>query len=575
MFTWIQRYFQRHFGIIIVVILAAMAIPLIVVFTPSAGGIGRSGQFAQKRDVFGYNLASVEDQSRLIGDASLSVMLQMGYVALSDEQLQEYALQRAAALHLAGELGLPKSSEAEITTHIKSLPVFLNEEGHFNAQHYAQFRDSLKNDSRIREADVSRVISDDIRADKVRNLLAGPGYVLDSDIVDQLQRVDTTWTLELAQIDYASYAPEVAPTNDQLAKFFGDNTFRYQTPPRLVASYAEFPLSRFLSRVSTSDAELRQVFESMPGRFAKPAAGTTNATGDGSAATSAQALATDAALQAQPAGPEDFELVRDQVEALVLSEKARQLATRAASDLTLALYEAALPNDSSARAALLSAHQVQEKPLAPFSENRGPDELGSLASVTTEAFKLNAEQFYSDAIPVRDGAVVLFWKELLPTYTPLLSEVLEQVRADYIEEQKREKFVELGRRVKTQIEARLEAGDSFATAAASAAANAGVEIKTSALASFSLASPPQDGSFAAFNLLENLEETQVSEMTLSDTQGTLIYAAKRQVPDLTAANPRFGEIREQLAELTSRVGVIRILSDLVEQELRRTEPAAN
>jgi len=568
MFTWIQRYFQRHFGVIIVVILAAMAIPLIVVFTPSAGGIGRGGQFAQKRDVFGYNLASVEDQSRLIGDASLSVMLQMGYVALSDEQLQEYALQRAAALHLAGELGLPKSSEAEITAHIKSLPVFLNEEGHFNATHYAQFRDSLKNDSRIREADVSRVISDDIRADKVRNLLAGPGYVLDSDIVDQLQRVDTTWTLELAQIDYTSYAPEVAPTSDQLAKFFGDNTFRYQTPPRLVASYAEFPISRYLSLVSTNEAELRQVFESMPGRFAKPAANSTGETsenGDGSAAN--------ADPRPSPAGPEDFALVRDQVEALVLSEKARQLATRAASDLTLALYEAALPNDANARAALLSAHQVQEKPLAPFAENRGPDELGNLASVTTEAFKLNADQFYSDAIPVRDGAVVLFWKELLPTYTPLLSEVLERVRADYIEEQKREKFVELGRRVKTQIEARLKSGDTFAAAAASAAASAGVGIKTSALAPFSLATPPQDRSFTAFNLLENLEEAQVSEMTLSDTQGTLIHAAKRQVPDLTAANPRFGEVREQLAELTSRVGVIRILSDLVEQELRRTEPA--
>jgi len=561
MFTWIQRYFQRHFGVIIVVILAAMAIPLIVVFTPSAGGIGRGGQFAQKRDVFGYNLASVEDQSRLIGDASLSVMLQMGYVGLSDEQLQEYALQRAAALHLAEELGLPKSSEAEITAHIKTLPVFLNEDGHFNAQHYAQFRDSLKNDARIREADVSRVIADDVRADKVRNLLAGPGYVLDSDIVDQLQRVDTTWTLELAQLDYTSYTPEIAPTSDQLAKFFGDNTFRYQTPPRLVASYADFPLSRYLPQVSTNEAELRQVFDSMPGRFAKPAVN------DGAADANA--------AQVQPAGPEDFALVRDQVEALVLSEKARQLATRAASDLTLALYEATLPNDPSARAALLATHQVAEKPLAPFAENRGPDELGNLASVTTEAFKLNAEQFYSDAIPVRDGAVVLFWKELLPTYTPLLSEVLERVRADYIEEQKREKFVELGRRVKNQIEARLKAGDSFATAATSAAESAGVAIETSALASFSLANPPQDGSFAAFNLLENLEEAQVSEMTLSDTRGTLIYAAKRQVPDLTAANPRFGEIREQLAALTSHVGVIRILSDLVEQELRRTEPAAN
>ncbi|WP_156469149.1 hypothetical protein [Cephaloticoccus primus] len=562
MFTWIQRYFQKHFGIIIVVILAAMAVPLIVVFTPSAGGIGRGGRFAQKRVVFGYNLASAEDQSRLIGDASLSIMLQMGYVGVNDEQLQQYALQRAAALHLAEQLNLPASTETEIADHIKALPIFRAEDGRFSAKHYAEFRQSLQGGSRLSEAEVSRVIADDIRADKVRNLLAGPGYVLDSDIVDQLQRVDTTWTLQLAHIDYASYAPQIEPTNDELTRFFADNTFRYQTPPRVVASYAHFPASRYQSQVSTSEDELRAVFDSMPSRFAKPKPAAAN---DGD--TQAAAL--------EPAGPGDFALVRSQIEALVLSEKARQLATRAASDLTLALYDAALSNDPSARQSLLATHQVEEKTLAPFTENRGPAELGNLGNVTAEAFRLNAEHFYSDAIPVQDGAVVLFWKELLPTYTPLLSEVLPQVRADYIEEQKREKFVALGRHVKAQIEARLKAGDDFAAASARAASSAGVAIETSTVPTFSLGKPPQEGSFTAFNLLENLEQGQVSDMTLSNARGTFVYAAKREVPDLSAANPRFDEIRQQLSTLTSGVGVVRTLTDLVEQELRRTEPAAN
>ena len=44
---------------------------------------------------------SQEDQARLFGDANLSATLQLGYSGISSEQLQQYALQRAAALYPA------------------------------------------------------------------------------------------------------------------------------------------------------------------------------------------------------------------------------------------------------------------------------------------------------------------------------------------------------------------------------------------------------------------------------------------------------------------------------------------
>jgi len=103
MFTWIQRYFQRHFGIIFALILVAMAIPMVVIFAPSSG-IGQGDKKIATREVFGYNLGSQEDQARLFGDANLSAMLQLGYTGLNEGQLQQYAFQRAAALHLAKEL---------------------------------------------------------------------------------------------------------------------------------------------------------------------------------------------------------------------------------------------------------------------------------------------------------------------------------------------------------------------------------------------------------------------------------------------------------------------------------------
>lgn len=550
MFTWIQRYFQKHFGVIIVLILLAMAVPLIVVFTPSSG-IGQGNRRIAARDVFGYNLGSPEDQARLFGDANLSATLQLGYGGIGGEQLQQYALQRAAALHLANELRIPVSTKSEIAEHIQRLAVFASPEGGFDAQRYDAFRTSLKSGGQITEADVSRVIADDVRADKVRDILAGPGYVLDADVVEQLKRIQTVWTLGLATINYEAFKPSINPTNEQLAQFFGENSFRYEIPPRVSASYVSFPLQPYLSQVSVTEDELRSVFDSAPARFQKPAA-------DGKEAT--------------PAGPADFELVRNQVEDLVRTAKARHIAVKAASDVSLALYDGKISNDPAVLDSFLSAHKLKLQSLQPFTEEAGPAELDNSAEIADAAFKLNAERFYSDAIPALDGAVILFWKETLPSRTPLLSEVLTQVKADYSEGEKRKQFVELGRKAKAQLESQLQGGADFVAAAKKVSDNLGVTIEAKKLDSFALANPPQDSSFTAFNVLESLEQGQVSDMAITREQGVLVYAIERKLPDLSPANPQFAEMRAQIAAFSGRMGASRILSEMVENELRRTEP---
>jgi peptidyl-prolyl cis-trans isomerase D len=550
MFTWIQRYFQKHLGVIMLLILLIVGVPMVIVFTPGST-IGQPDRHITSREVFGYNLGSPEDQARLFGDANLSATLQLGYAGINSEQLQQYALQRAAALHMADELRIPATTKAEVTEHIKSLAIFATPEGSFDAQRYDGFRTSLKSGGRITEADVSRVIADDVRADKVRDILAGPGYVLDSDVIAQLKLAQTQWTLGIATIDYESFKPTVDPTNERLAQFFGDNTFRYEIPPRVRAAYVSYPLEAFLSQVTVTDDELRAVFDSDPGRFQKPAA---------------------EGQEAAAAGPADFAIVRDQVENTVRQAKARRLATKAASDLSLALFEGKISNDPTVLESFLSAHQVKLQPLQPFTEEAGPAELNNSAEIAAAAFKLNAERFYSDAIPAANGAVVLFWQETLPTRTPLLTEVLAEVKADYTAGEKRKQFVELGRKAKTQLATQLQGGADFATAVEKVAASLGVTITAKQLEPFDLTNPPQDSSFTSFNVLEGLEQGQVSDMAITRDQGVLVYALERKLPDLSPDNPQFGEMRAQIAAFTGRMGASRILSEMVEEELRRTEP---
>src|SRR5512138_3484732 len=112
MISWIQKYFQHHFKVIFLIVLGAMAIPLVWVFNPSSGT--RSERQVLERRVFGYNLGSAEDQSRLFGDAGLSAQLQMGY-PVEGAELQDYAFQRAASLQLAEQLHIPAATQQEIT----------------------------------------------------------------------------------------------------------------------------------------------------------------------------------------------------------------------------------------------------------------------------------------------------------------------------------------------------------------------------------------------------------------------------------------------------------------------------
>ncbi|HYP17790.1 MAG TPA: peptidyl-prolyl cis-trans isomerase [Opitutus sp.] len=552
MISWIQRYFQHHFRIIFAVLLAVIIVAF--VFTIGAApGIGRADRAALERRVFGYNLGSQEDQERLFGDAGLSAQLQTGYAA-SGPELQEYGLQRAATLTLADELHIPASTKQEVTDHIKGLRVFLGQDGQFDAQRYATFRDSLKNNPRLTEDTVFRVMADDVRITKVQKLLAGPGYVLPADVKRQLEQAEATWTLGVAKVDYASFQPNIPTSDAILTKFFDENSFRYEVPPRIVVSYAEFPALSFVPSVNVSEAEVRAFYDSNPARFPKAAPAGANA-----------------APKVDPAA--DFAAVRPQVETALKLDRARNLAAKAASDLSYELYERKLSPGTAEFDAFLSGQKIALKPLAPFTREQGPAEFGGSPEVAAEAFKLNESRSYSDAVPSPTGAVVLFWKDLQPARKPQFGEVRERVAADYIEGEKRKRFVELGRTLRTTIENRLKAGDSFEAAANAAASAQSVKVEAKMLPAFSRRQPPQDLDYSVFGALERLEKGRVSDMVLGRDQGLIVYAAEKKLPDLNEASPQFSSMRDQVAMATSRLGASAFLNDWIADELKKSEPA--
>src|SRR5882757_6743476 len=164
MISWIQPYFQKHFRLVFAVILIAVALPMVVIYSSSGGG-GRNGASKLlERPFFGHNLGNAEETRRIFSDATWSIRLKAGYDALQGDQLQQYALQRVAGLALADELHLPVPTADQVAKSVATLRAFQNEQGQFDQVRYSQFADSLKTgNSGLTGADINRILRDDVR----------------------------------------------------------------------------------------------------------------------------------------------------------------------------------------------------------------------------------------------------------------------------------------------------------------------------------------------------------------------------------------------------------------------------
>ena len=552
MISWIQKYFQKHIPLVMFIMLIIIGLPMVFIYSQSSG-IGMAETKVRQQDFFHVNLANQEQARRVFSDGELSAYLRAGYSALQGGQLQQYSLQRVAGLALADELHLPVPTAEQVAKYVPTLRAFQNQEGQFDNSVYTRFGDSLKTSgSPFTIADVTRVLRDDARLEGLVKLVGGPGYVLPADVKQQLARIDSTWTIQIASVDYAGFAPTINPTDDVLKKFHEENAFRYDIPARPRLSLVEFKAASFAPPVAPSEEELRAFYNANSARFPVPAeAGKTETT-----------PSLDATV-------DNFPKVRAQVETSLRDLASRKLAADAANELTAALFDrkAALKPNSAELAAFLASVRLTPVAVAPFAPDSPPADRTWLGSYAEAMSRLSADRPVSDALPTPDGFVVMLWNESLPAYQPMFTEVREKVLADYRATEKRRLFIERGNALKAKLQA---AGSATAFAAAAAAEK--LEVKSHA--SFSLRQPPQDVPQPALAALGSLEAGQVSDLIGLGDKGLLVYVQEKKLPDLSPANPRYAEVQTQLMSYTASSNENSYLGQLVEAELARGNPEA-
>jgi peptidyl-prolyl cis-trans isomerase D len=311
----------------------------------------------------------------------------------------------------------------------------------------------------------------------------------------------------------------------------------------------EFKGTEFVPPVAPTEAELRAFYNANPTRFQVPA----DADKQNDKTTPSLGAETD-----------NFPKVRTQVETALIQAASAKGASMAANDLATALFDRKLAANSPELASFLAEQRRPAKAIAPFSPDQPPADMPWLASYAEPISRLSEARHFSDPLPTTDSFVILLWNESLPGYQPLFAEVRDRVLADYKESEKRRLFIARGQTLRTQLQA---AGANFGTAAAAE------KLDVKSYASFTLRQPPQDMPYPAFGALQDLATGQVAPMVSDSEKGYLVFAQEKKQPDLSAGNPRYAEVRQQLALFAAGSNENAYLSGLVEQELKKTEPA--
>lgn len=536
MITWIQTYFQKHFRTIFAVLLGVIIISFVFGINAS-GGFGRADRQAAARLFFGHNLSNEQETSRFMRDGSYSAQLK-GESQADEGSIQQYSLSRVAGLTLADELHLPVPSEKAVAAYIATLPAFQDQQGGFDQKRYSNFADSLKANPQFTTVDANRIFRDDTRLEALNKLIGGPGYVLPADVREMLSRTDAKWSIAIASLDYATFDAGVNTTEEALKKYFDDNSGNYLIGNRAKLSAVLFPSAEFTSSSPLTEEQLRAYFEANRKNYQTPA---------------------------DADGSDLFTKIRPQIEATLRNELATRAAVKAANEFNVALYGKATAN-SPELAAFLVAQKRSAMALEPYSKDAPPASMPWLSYYDEQVSRLNKEKFFSDPLPTPDGAIVLLWNGTLPSYQPAFAEVREKVATDYKENEKRKRFVAQGQTLRAKLTAALKAGTTFEKAAA----DAKLEVKS--YADFTLQDIPKDMPPAVRQSLGRLKAGEIADMISTADKGHFIYAAQKQLPDLTPANPRFSEIRSRLMAYNASTNGSISLDKLAKAELEKSAP---
>lgn len=535
MISWIQRYFQKHFKLVFLLLLAGVGIPMVFIYSAS-GGLGRASS-RQRQDVslFGHDWSPGDQRAALEIRARLSGELSGNGLAASPEG-------RAALIHFADKFGVPVPTNTQLADFIRTRPVFQGPDGQYDAQSYQRIRDMLVGGViGYTEAQVRQVLMEDWRLEQVQQAIVGPGYVSDAEIKRAFAESEALWSVTTATLDLAKVQSTAEPTEDELRIWFESSMARYETPSQVLVDYVEFSPANYVSGEPPKDEDIVAYFERNKQSYQKaPVPGPDGTT--------------------PPAVEVQLGDVREKVIADLLRSRAIRKAEEAASNLSARLTRDGIAVGSPEFDAFMAASNLTVKKAPPFGPNEWPLSLEWNPTIANAAWRLTPASAVSNKLRAGDNSIVLFLKgrtQPVPaTFETARSRVVADVKAD----KRRQAIVARGQELQRQLAAAVAGGQSFDEAAKAAG------LETKSWEKFKISERPPEGlNPSIYQNLPQQKVREVSQMVVQGETGTIVFVKERQEPDPAVAAEAYAQMRSGTMDSAARFAANVAMRELVEK----------
>ncbi len=538
MITWIQTVLQKHHKSVFSVLLVAIIIAFVFTIgqVPFLGDRNRS--WDSHKNFFGYDFSNPNSVQQLQTCAFYEALLQ------GVQPTSEVILTQAYLFYTAEKLGMRSVSENDLKNYIHSAPFFKNSAGQFDELKWKDFVSQNLASGRMSEADLIGILSRNALAHKVAELIGGPGYVLKSEVKRQYNQYYGTWNFDLASLSYEKFNPRIETSEAKLQKYFKDNIEAYRVGDGVIIEAVIFPVKDYAAQVKApTDADLSAYYGANAKKYTELKDGK----------TVIKPLAE----------------VKQKVKADYLVDASTRKAAQAAEDFAMKIYNSGAKMASAELKKLIAESKLETKkmPAMRLTDVKLPE--GLPMEVAASAFKLDSNNFFSDAIISNENVWIVILNEKLSSYLPKFGDVKKRVEEDYVNAEKQKLFSERGKTLSEALKVAVKDGKSFIETAKQSGASVD-DFRT-----FSIANPPVSNSsiMRAYNvitsILLSLKEGQVSSMQTYGENGYIVYLKKFTPPAENSTNAKeLSDIEKAQENQSAAMLAYTVMSDEINKEAK-------
>ena len=351
-----------------------------------------------------------------------------------EDQLDIEAVQHVVLLRKAKELGV-RVSDDEVVRQIRMQPVFLTEQGQFDAERYRQFFIFLNNYG-VSEMQFEEMMREQITLMRLRNLVAIGAKVTPTELKLSYTPLHEETTIDYVELDAANNKEKIEIKDDDAQTYYGQHKADFRQSAEMKVRYVYFTLEDAKKSVTLGDDEIAEFYKRNQDQY----------------------LDTEKK-------PKPLDDVKDEVKKDLLTLRAERLAGDRATGFSVKLVqEPGTARPDFAKIAADSGVTPQETDF--FGVSSSIPGVNAGRPFNQAAFALSPESSFSDPVRGEDGYYVLEYMDSKPSKIQPFDDVKEQVIDRLKRQHAYEATVKQGHDLAAKVKQATAGGQSFTSACA-------------------------------------------------------------------------------------------------------------